>query len=182
MPTDNKPRAGVLYLVSAVTHYEGGTVLRAYFDKESAEAFRAACEAHQEARPQCADLADDDDGGWDLWRAEYRAWDEAHPGGAFGSGANEFCVEPVDLFAPTADLARQAAKVLAGTGWCVVPRTVAACPVCAARTVDPHVSAAPDAMCPNCLTPWKCNGPHEPVPASPLAAAAPETEQPHAPR
>lgn len=30
----------------------------------------------------------------------------------------------------------------------------------------PAASGGEDDMCPNCVTPWKCNGPHEPLPAA----------------
>lgn len=74
----------------------------------------------------------------------------------------------IDRTAPAADLARQAAKVLARTEWCVVPREPTEA-MEAAGWIDK------EDVCP-------CDIYRAMLAASPLAAAAPETEQSHAPR
>lgn len=88
----------------------------------------------------------------------------------------------IDTTAPAADRARQAAKVLEGTEWCVVPREATEAMLKAARDsdreyTDYHLGKGTPIQHQGGYDHWDAM-----LAASPLAAAAPETEQSHAPR
>ena len=97
----------------------------------------------------------------DKTRQEFEAWHDKHALGTEGDAFRAWQHQQAIIDARDAEIAKLIEKVksLEASNW-----------FAAAPEVQPSQPSAPvvpegEYLCPNCVTPWKCNGPHIPEPA-----------------
>jgi hypothetical protein len=89
--SDNKE----IYLVLSCVQWEGTEVIKAFADKDKAEAFAKICKEYPRC-PQGPEV-EDPDAMWDEWDKERLSWLANHPGGEESAMADWFTVNPVVL-------------------------------------------------------------------------------------
>ncbi|WP_186027400.1 hypothetical protein [Burkholderia gladioli] len=89
---DEEPNQ-VIFVVQAVTMYEGSDPVRAFATREAAESFAQRCHDHEDARrdPPRVDAPDEE---WQAWSEANHQWELSHPAEPF-SRRETYAVMPL---------------------------------------------------------------------------------------
>jgi len=86
-----------LFIVFANVDYEGSTTLAVFKNKNTADSLAEVCNLYQAAMPACGDSINN--GGFDDFLLEEKAWEDAHPARKYREGGlsyfDDYSVEEV---------------------------------------------------------------------------------------